>query len=641
MKTIHAMFKDLSFADLRDWAGSKIYNRGKEYMAQVSHLSCCEDGMLAAWVTGSDQYATTVRQHETQEFEYICTCPYDGWGPCKHVVALLLVAAERLRQNKEIPLLKSEDSLYEAVCLAGDWLDDEDEDQDPDEKTPTTSPQRFHRLEEFLSTKTRDGLQRLLLDLAEELPELAKRLHDMASLDGGRISELVHSLRLEIRRLAAEEAWYNPWERIGNLPDYSHVQAQLQVLFVKGHADAVLDLGETLWQYGNEQVEQSDDEGETAGAIANCLQVVLHALPHTSLPPVRQLLWSIEHALADEYSLLDGVDAVFQNPHYTREHWREVAEQLQQRLQDLKAPQQHSFSEKYKRQNILDWLCKAYARSGEQHKIIAMLEQEADRCHCYERLVQALLENGQNAQARQWCIRGFQQTRTAAPGLANILQDLLRQLAETEQRYDLAAAYRADDFFDCPSMGTYKALQQAAQQVDVWPAVRQGVLAFLHSGQIPGQDKEAQDWPLPAPEVHKAEPARSKLEKQQFPNQPMLIRIALLEKRNDDAVAFYQQNPQVRFAGIAEELAKKVRSTHPELALQIWQGKAEQLIALVKPKAYQDAAVYLRQMHKVYGEHNRLDDWQALLARLRSQHKAKRRLMEVLDELEHDRKLIR
>ena len=135
--------------------------------------------------------------------------------------------------------------------------------------------------------------------------------------------------------------------------------------------------------------------------------------------------------------------------------------------------------------------------------------------------------------------------------------------------------------------------------------------------------------------------ATVKLEKQQFPNQPMLIRIALLEKRNDDAVAFYQQNPQVRFAGIAEELAKKVRSTHPELALQIWQGKAEQLIALVKPKAYQDAAVYLRQMHKVYGEHNRLDDWQALLARLRSQHKAKRRLMEVLDELEHDRKLIR
>ncbi|MDO5675050.1 MAG: hypothetical protein Q4G66_09065 [bacterium] len=118
----------------------------------------------------------------------------------------------------------------------------------------------------------------------------------------------------------------------------------------------------------------------------------------------------------------------------------------------------------------------------------------------------------------------------------------------------------------------------------------------------------------------------------------MLILIALLEKRNDDAVALYQQSPQLRLTGVAEELAKKIHSTHPDIALQIWQTKAEQLIALVKPKAYQEAAVYLRRMRKLYEERKRLDDWQALLAGLRSRHKAKRRLMDVLDELENDRK---
>lgn len=329
---------------------------------------------------------------------------------------------------------------------------------------------------------------------------------------------------------------------------------------------------------------------------------------------------------------------MYKNQRYTKEHWHAVAEQLQQRLESLKVPQQPSFSERYKRKNVLDWLCRAYTHSGEQNKIIAALEQEADRCHCYEQLVQALLENGQNAQARQWCIRGFEQTRPTAPGIANILQGLLRQLAEADERYDLVAAYRADDFFVLPSVESYQALQKAAQQLDVWPAVRQSVLEFLHSGRIPGQDKDAPDWPLPAPEVQTAKPPRSKLEKEQFPDRYMLILIALLEKRNDDAVVLYQQSPQLRLTGVAEELAKKIHSTHPDIALQIWQTKAEQLIALVKPKAYQEAAVYLRRMRKLYEERKRLDDWQALLAGLRSRHKAKRRLMEVLDELENDRK---
>lgn len=49
------------------------------------------------------------------------------------------------------------------------------------------------------------------------------------------------------------------------------------------------------------------------------------------------------------------------------------------------------------------------------------------------------------------------------------------------------------------------------EQLDVWPAVRQGVLEFLHSGRIPGQGKETQNRPLPAPEAHTTEPPRSKM----------------------------------------------------------------------------------------------------------------------------------
>ncbi|MRR08453.1 MAG: hypothetical protein EG828_16335 [Deltaproteobacteria bacterium] len=64
---------------------------------------------------------------------------------------------------------------------------------------------------------------------------------------------------------------------------------------------------------------------------------------------------------------------------------------------------------------------------------------------------------------------------------------------------------------------------------------------------------------------------------------------------------------------------------------------ADRLIGQVKPKAYEEAAGYLRKMHKVYGQTGRLADWKGLIMRLRVEHKAKRRLMEVLNGLENDR----
>jgi hypothetical protein len=44
MQAIRTMLKGLTHEDLRDWAGSKIFNRGKDYVSCVSQLSRTEDG---------------------------------------------------------------------------------------------------------------------------------------------------------------------------------------------------------------------------------------------------------------------------------------------------------------------------------------------------------------------------------------------------------------------------------------------------------------------------------------------------------------------------------------------------------------------------------------------------------------------
>jgi len=121
-----------------------------------------------------------------------------------------------------------------------------------------------------------------------------------------------------------------------------------------------------------------------------------------------------------------------------------------------------------------------------------------------------------------------------------------------------------------------------------------------------------------------------------FPNEDLLIEIALLEERLDDAIALYDDRKHVgRWDhGMGEILARAVADTHPDAALRIWRSIAEALIDRVKPKAYREAAVHLRKMRRIFEKSGQMNDWTALIKQLRVQHKAKRRLMEVLDELE-------
>lgn len=489
----------------------------------------------------------------------------------------------------------------------------------------------------MLGGKSREELLNLLIDLSGRFPAVRQHIVEAEQLAGGQVGKLVAALQSEIRRLTAEPVWYNAWRDEGNLPDYSHVEQQLRALAGQGHGDAAVKLGEELWRRGNAQVEQSDDEGETAQAIATCLAVVIAALPKSSLTPPEQLLWVIDRVLEDQYSLLDTTEALFGRPIYTQSHWQEVAERLEARLQALEKPHSANFSQTYRRERLLNQLLDAYDRAGWNEKIIPRLEAEADASRCYQRLVDALLAAGEPDRARHWCIQGYGRTTNDAPGIASALQERLRTLAQQAGRYDLVAAYRAQDFFQSPSKSGYSELHQAAERAKCWPAVRSAVLHYLETGQRPvtGNPVDASNgWPLPSPEVEPpaVNPRNSH---RQFPNLDILIDIAILEKRINDVAGLYQRLLKTQRWGreTDKKVAQAVADTHPDLALGIWQGIAEGLIAVVKPKAYEEAAIYLRHMEEVYRKNQRLDEWLGLLNRLRSLHKAKRRLMEVLDTL--------
>lgn len=635
MKPTKEHFSDLAWDDLRQWAGAKILTRGKSYIKNVRGLARTEEGEWMARVAGSKDYATSVKTAGPGEINWHCTCPFD-WGPCKHAVAVILAGIEQVKAGRMIPLLDKESELHLALREGPDEYDDDyQEEDDLDKEEVREGNSQKSALPEILRKKTKEELVDLLLEANIRHPEVRRRIMENEQLAGGQINKLVRALRKEIITVTNEDAWCNHWNNDGNLPDYSHILEQMTALLKKGHADAVVELGRELWEKGNDQIGQSDDDGYTADKIGNCMEVVFKAVCASTLSAPEQIFWMIDVFLEDEYSICGPRERFVRRKEYSKEHWLEVAEQLGRRLTAMPKPKADSFSGRYQRELLVEWVVEAFERSGQGDKIIPLYENEVRATKRYEKLVKAYIRSGHPEEARSWCIKGFIETINEAPGIAHGLRNTLRELAAREKKFDLVASYRAEDFFDRPCRATYVELQKAAEKIKVWPEAREKILRFLESGKHPVKSSRS-DWPLPPPEVME-KPDRCR--RDQYPDLQTLIDIAILEKRNDDVVQLYHKLLKTNRwgAGMGEAVAEAVAKTHPDTALGIWKQIAVDRIKLVKPRAYEEAAVFLRKMRKVYRETQRAGEWHQLIASLRTEHKAKRRLMEVLDSLEGKR----
>lgn len=654
------LYEDLSFDDLKDWAGDKIVGRAYGYKKQVADLRRTADGGLLAWVSGSRRYATKVWIKGVR-LESACTCPY--WATCKHAVAVVLAYLDAVRAKTVIPEATVADPrLQPSISPAP--ADDDDEDEasyfDDDDDDASDEPRRFastsgkrkksETVHEILTNMSRDELVNFAASLAEEDRNIARTIMEHKELAGGKINKIIKELRSDIEDLTSQPAWKDNWRGRGEIPDYSGVLKRLNMLLKSGHADALVDIGEDLLELGMRQVEQSDDEGETAAQIGECLEVVFKAIPSSALEPPEQILWMIDAFLADGYGILDGVENPFPARRYSKADWSAVADEMRERLDSLTVEEKEDYGKRYHRERIMGWAITALEKSGRTADIIPILEREAPITSCYSKLVDALVHARRIDEARRWAYEGYAKTRKTYAGIAAGLVDKLRELAVREKQPLLAAAFRGHEFFEGPSLAAYKNLEKASSSAKVWQAVRHCALAFLETGRRPDgapvvkptgkkgdvyDTREANPWPLPPTGLLLSET----MSRRGFPDTDTLIDIALYEKRNGDAIGLYDSvsRRNVFFDPIAPRLAEKVQQTHPDAALKIWRSVAEFHIAQTKPKAYVEAAGYLRKMKKVHEELGDLAPWHAYIAQLRVQHKAKRRLMEVLASLEGKR----
>jgi uncharacterized Zn finger protein len=623
-KTQQDRFANLTWGDFEAWAGGKIVSRGKSYQrqARVHQLAQTADGSLIAWVDGTQRYATRVVMDEDGLPESTCTCPYEF--DCKHAVAVALEYLKRIESGKRVPRARSEDERLQL-------LEDDDRDEEPVDDEEDVLPEDMQKgIDDFLKGRNKAQLIDLIRGFARRHPEIAQDLIDRRHLSAGNIKALVKNLRREIRDIADEPGWHNYWQDEGYTPDYSGIRRKLKALLAAGHADEVLAVGRELVTNCTRQVAMTDDQGETLMEIADCMPLIVEALDRSTLDPADQLIWALDAVIVDQYDLCEAFAQYLHRDHPALA-WSNLADQLLSRLKSLKpARGADEFSRNYERDRLSDWAIHAMERAGRKEEIISLCEAEAKRTGSFIRLVERLIAARRYDDAERWILKGVRATKGKWAGTAHDLRSKLLEIRTLEKNWPVVAALQAEEFVRYPSRKTFADCKKTAGRVKAGGKVREHLMRFLEKGALPW---EQEGWPLPKSGLDPPIPKR----RDSFPMLRHLIGIAILEKKPDQALYWYDQLSQKRWGlqGVEDdEVAEAVRVHSPDRAVEIWKNKAERLIAQVKPKAYLEAAKYLRKAGSAMTQQKKQHHWNQYIQHLRQQHARKSRLMEVLDSLE-------
>ncbi|MFH1213410.1 MAG: SWIM zinc finger family protein [Candidatus Neomarinimicrobiota bacterium] len=625
-------FLVLTFSDLEDWAGETIVNRGKKYQRDgcVWNLCRTSDGHLLASVNGSHPYLTTVCFKDGQLISE-CSCPYEY--NCKHAVAVVLEYIAMLKSGQTVPLAPPDDRRLK-------WLNSNDTyegDHDlSDVKVNTGTEILPNDLKSRLAKKSKTELVQLLAQAITRNPDLYDNLSiEKKNADSETIEHLIKSIHREIKEVSNKPAWWDPWHDEGELPDYSHIQKGLKKLLDGGHPDEVLRLGDILFERSNEQIGQSNDEGETAVAVEECMEIVIKALAQCSLADADKLEKAVDFELGDDYEICSGLGLFFEQS-FPRTAWDELAGRLLVRLNQCEfQPNTDNYHERYNRDRLIDLTLNALHNAGRDDEAIPLCMTEAENTYNYPRVVKLLIKTGRISEAEAWIKKGYNATHVKYFGIARELLELLVKIKTERQAWGELAAIRAGEFFCSPSLHTFVDLMSAAEKAGYESIVRQVIRQFLEEGKFP--EKSSKAWPLPEPEL----PMTSKRAPQKFPNSELLLEIAVHEKKPDEAIHWLEyersnrQNNRFYYPeSLYDKTADYLSTDYPDIAISVWKNITEFHISLTKPSAYQTAGRYLKKIQKLLNKSGRASEWPPLLNLLRSEHKRKYRLMNVLDGLD-------
>lgn len=628
-KKTNRSLENITLEEIKSWADSKTFSRGRDYKWNVEAIGLTQDGGIIAWVDGTDLYATHVWMKK-DKLHCDCTCPYDWGGPCKHAVALLLVYLDVLDSKKKIPTIKENDPRLKKLEDGFDWdPDEEDWDEEAEDNIPIQTD--LDDIKNYLNKLKKTQLQDLIINYAKTNSDFLQQLKNTCYTSSEDIPKLVASIESMIQAETSISPWYDFWRDIGESPDYDKIHNGLKDLLKKGYTDEVMKLGDKLFDLGSKQVGNTNDEGDITMALAECMETVFKAAFQSTQPPAKVLLWMIEKLLKSDYGILDYVHPYWENRKYKKSDWGTVADDFKQRLNNFplfdKSKDLHT---QFKREHIRSWLFTALEKSGRSDEILPIMEKDAPKTDSYPELVEMYISHNRLEDAKKTAIKAYKKNHKF------ILVDHLYTIANRQKEYALAAAYQSFLFFWHPNLDTYKNVERASKKANVWSAIRPFILEYLETGKLPNfspSKKTTQPkWALPPVPI---DLPRSRFP-ESFPTKNILLEIALYEKNIDAVLRWITPSPKGEriHQTLKDKAGEILKKDHPDKSIQLWASIAESLIAQTKPAAYKEAAPYLRKIKDLYTQNKKTKDWKNYLSALQTKNKRKIRLIEILNSLE-------
>ena len=571
----------LNKAVLEKLAGKRAFERGADYFADGHVIGLKENnGAVTATVRGSYDYRVKLwAEGEALAFE--CNCPVGQDSAfCKHCVASGLAWLERCEQ-KTSGSQPSEN---------GDVTDDE--------------------IRTFLMARDKGALAELVLEHSEWDAEFRDRLVLMTAERGGKQPDLA-AFRAAIDKAIRHRGFVD----YNRMPAYARgieaVIDSLEALLSRGHAKAVRELVERALQRLESAMNDMDDsDGFMGGILGRLQQLHLSACQLEKPNPLTMAKFLFEWEVRSGWEMFLGAAETYADVlgESGLAEYRKLAETKWARVPLLapgeKDPEQ--YRSRWRITHIMETLEK---QTGDVDALVAIKSRDLSHAFSFLEIAKIYKAAGNHEAAMQWAERG---ARAFPEHTDSRLREFLIEEYHRQKRHSEAVAIAWTGFCERPGLDAYIILHKSASKEERWPEWREKALALLR--QEIAQKKERRTtggWGPPA-----------------WDNSE-LVSIYLWE--GDTEAAWAEAKTGGCHDGVWFRLAEAREKDHPEDAIAIYTAQLRRALQQAQPQAYREAVKILRRIHKLDVRIGNELDFAALVQSVRTQFKARRNLIKLLD----------
>jgi len=566
---------------VRGLAGPRAFARGVGYF---------EDGRVEPEAGGGLRIRATVRGSVPYNVElwvddgepaWACACPAAEDGSfCKHCVAVALLfdrdppveyEVER-RHLRAVPRQPESD-------LAG-----------------------------YLADLSHQRLVELVLDQIESDWRLRERLAAEARASRGEGPELASWRKRIDVAFAPNDDFVDYREAAGWARDVDQVIDALEELCDAGHPDAVAVLAEHAHRQADEATQYVDDsDGWLTGISERLSDLHLRACTEGPPDPVALARRLVDLELTSELDGFHRAAATYADvladaglDEYLRivgPRWEKVA------------ATDDAGDWSTERFRLLEAMIGLALASGDPDEMIAVRSRDLRTPDDYLEIARALEAGGRGDEALDWARRGldaYADRSWQTPPLREFTAELLRRRGDRPEAVELFW----DAFEQSPSVGTYRRLIDEADDAPAWRRRSIDMLRTRVAETTP-HNRTARSWPAPTPAT-------------------ALVEILAHEGDIDaawEAATDHGCNDRMWLT-----LARARESSHPTDAIDVYEREVFAQIDRKRNDAYRSAVELMARIRRLADTASEPERFQALLSRVRTEHKAKRNLKALLDQ---------